>query len=325
MVKIEKMTSWWKSLLGESPDAVNPVIFEAMKRMLTLILLASLDLLGLGCQRSLMKVPEVLSLPASEGIQIPYGADSLQFGELRVPAGEGPFPLVAIIHGGCWLAAYDLGLMDAMATDLTARGYATWNLEYRRVGDAGGGWPGTFLDIAHGVDHLQTLTEDYPLDLEQLVVVGHSAGGHLALWAGSRGGLPRKSPLYTGRPLQPQGVISLAGIVDLEDYFDPNSGCGSSIDDLMGGTPSEVPERYRQTSPVFLPLMNVPRILLTGTRDPIVPTTHVNRYLTDRPDPDGLLQAREIRRAGHFEVISPGSRAWPEVVQALEDVLFTIE
>lgn len=296
-----------------------------MKRMLTLVLITSLDLLGFGCQRSLMKVPEVLALPANEGVRYNYGADSLQFGELRLPPGEGPFPVVAIIHGGCWLSAYDLRLMDAMATDFTERGYATWNLEYRRVGDAGGGWPGTFLDIANGIDHLQTLAEAQPLDLEQLVVVGHSAGGHLALWAGSRGGLPRKSPLYTGMPLQPAGVVSLAGIVDLADYYDPNSGCGGAVDDLIGATPDSIPERYRQTSPVNLPLMNVPRILLTGTEDPIVPTTHVNRYLADRPDLEGLLQAREIRRVGHFEVIAPGSRAWPEVVRAVDDLLSSVQ
>lgn len=267
----------------------------------------------------------MLTLPATEGVRYDYGTDSLQFGELRLPPGEGPFPVVAIIHGGCWLSAYDLRLMDAMATDFTERGFATWNLEYRRVGDAGGGWPGTFLDIAHGIDYLQVLGEEYPLDLEQLIVIGHSAGGHLALWAGSRGGLPRKSPLYTGLPLQPRGVVSLAGIVDLADYYDPESGCGGAIDELMGGTPDDIPERYRQASPVYLPLMNVPRLLLTGTKDPIVPSLHVNRYLIGRPDPDSLLQAREIRRAGHFEVIAPGSRAWPEVVQALSDLLFPVE
>jgi acetyl esterase/lipase len=272
------------------------------------------------CQRTLMTVPEVLALqtePPTE--QISYGPESLQFGDLRLPEGEGPFPVVAIIHGGCWLAAYDLHLMDAMATDLTQRGYATWNLEYRRVGDEGGGWPGTFEDIADGLDKLRDLAETYPLDLGRLVITGHSAGGHLALWAGSRSCLTAKSPLYRSAPIKPSGIVSLAGIVDLEHYLvRTEGGCGSAVKDLMGGFPEDVAERYRQTSPVEMPLTGIARTLITGKQDPIVPVEHVARYREAHPDQQGMIEDRRVGGIGHFEVIAPDSKAWPDILDAIE-------
>jgi len=291
-----------------------------MKRILHLIRMVFVMAYFSHCQRTLITVPEVMALQSEPPTQqISYGPESLQFGDLRLPEGEGPFPVVAIIHGGCWLATYDLHLMDAMATDLTERGYATWNIEYRRVGDEGGGWPGTFEDIADGLDKLRDLSETYPLDLDQLVVAGHSAGGHLALWAGSRSCLTGKSPLYRPDPIQPSGIVSLAGIVDLEHYLvRSGGGCGATVKDLMGGFPEERAERYRQASPVEMPLTGVARTLITGKQDPIVPVAHVARYEEAHPDPDGMIDARRIGGVGHFEVITPGSKAWPAILDAIE-------
>jgi len=274
-----------------------------------------------------MTFPEIMALPAKPATeQISYGPESLQFGDLRIPEGEGPFPVVAIIHGGCWLAAYDLHLMDAMATDLTERGYATWNLEYRRVGNEGGGWPGTFEDIADGLDKLRDLAESHPLDLDRLVITGHSAGGHLALWAGSRSCLTAKSPIYRPNPIQPSGVVSLAGIVDLEHYLvRSGSGCGASVKGLMGGFPEEVAERYRQASPVDMPLTGVARTLITGKQDPIVPVEHVKRYQEAHPDPDGMIKDQRINGIGHFEVIAPDSKAWPDILEAIEERILPVD
>src|ERR1700724_95725 len=124
-----------------------------------------------------------------EGIRLKYGDESVQFGDLYVPADEESHPVVILIHGGFWRAAYDLSLMTKLAQDLAARGIAAWNIEYRRVGNSGGGWPGTFLDVAGATDYVMTIAATYRLDLQQVVAVGHSAGGHLALWLAARGKL----------------------------------------------------------------------------------------------------------------------------------------
>src|SRR5947209_5684909 len=123
-------------------------------------------------------------------VRLPYGPEYLQFGELYLPAGDGPFPVIPLIHGGYWRARYDLTLMDGLAEDLARRGYAAWNIEYRRVGDEGGGWPGTFLDVALATDYLRELAITYPLNLQKVVTMGHSAGGHLALWLVARSRIP---------------------------------------------------------------------------------------------------------------------------------------
>ena len=123
-----------------------------------------------------------------------YGPGTDRFGELWRPAGDGPWPVVALLHGGFWRARRTLELMRPLAADLAGRGFAAWNLEYRRVGQPGGGWPGTFQDVAAGLDHLAELAGREPLDLDRLVVAGHSAGGHLALWSAARPGLPAGAP-----------------------------------------------------------------------------------------------------------------------------------
>ena len=152
--------------------------------------------------------------------RIAYGPDALQFGELWLPRRQGRHPVIVLIHGGCWRADLPgLELMDYMAADLRDRGYAVWNLEYRRIGHPGGGYPGTFRDIAAGVDHLRTIAAPHSLDLRRVALAGHSAGGHLALWAAARDRLPAESPLRTARPLPIRGVVSLAGITDLDAYI----------------------------------------------------------------------------------------------------------
>ena len=154
--------------------------------------------------------------PADHRIQ--YGEHAFAFGELRLPRGSGPHPVVVVVHGGCWQSQYDLRYMSHLSAALSQAGIATWTLEYRRIGNAGGGWPGTFDDVARGTDYVRTLAQRFPLDLNRVVVAGHSAGGHLALWVAARRNLPRESPLFTANPLPLRGVVSLAGITDLRKY-----------------------------------------------------------------------------------------------------------
>ncbi|HEX7064752.1 MAG TPA: alpha/beta hydrolase [Bacillales bacterium] len=148
--------------------------------------------------------------------RISYGDNENQFGDLRLPEGEGPYPVAIVIHGGFWRARFSLGIMARFCEELTNGGLATWNIEYRRVGQEGGGWPGTLRDAAQATDYLRRIGSDYMLDLNRVVTIGHSAGGHLALWLGGRHQLPATSPFYSGNPLPLKGAVSLAGVNDLE-------------------------------------------------------------------------------------------------------------
>lgn len=262
----------------------------------------------------LISFSDLLARPRQRAdIRIAYGSDPLQFGELWLPAGKGPHPVVILIHGGCWQA--DLPgteLMDYLAADLQARGYAVWNLEYRRIGHAGGGWPGTFLDVAVGVDHLRAIAEERRLDLSRAVVMGHSAGGHLATWASARAGLPANSPLWRSDPLPVRGLISLAGINDLESFraTGPDR-CGGpqTIDDLVGAGRRETQDLFADTSPARLPRPAVDALFVAGALDPIVPPDFDYRFAQLWNAPGVIFGG-----AGHFELIDPTSRVWREVI-----------
>ncbi|MGH8590115.1 MAG: alpha/beta hydrolase, partial [Gammaproteobacteria bacterium] len=144
-----------------------------------------------------------------------FGSDPIQFADLRLPKGKGPFPIAIVIHGGCWMKFADLQNTAPLSDALRHAGIATWNIEYHRVDNTGGGWPGTFNDVAAAADHVKTIAKTYELDLTQVIVIGHSAGGHLALWLAARHRLPKNSPLYVEKPLPIRGAINLAGPANL--------------------------------------------------------------------------------------------------------------
>jgi acetyl esterase/lipase len=270
-----------------------------------------------------LSVPDVLALPASPpDAVVPYGDDPAQFAELRLPAGDGRHPVAVVVHGGCWLGEYDLGTTSAMADALRRAGYATWHLEYRRLGMAGGGWPGTFLDVAAGVDALRQASRDHRLDLARVVAIGHSAGGHLATWAAGRRRVPRDSDVWTPDPLDVAGVVSLAGIVDLRAFLAiQESSCGGRVvTRLLGGSPSDVPERWRAASPVEMLPLGVRQILITGTDDPIVPPALGAAYAQAALAAGDRVETIVVPAAAHFEVIAPGSVAWPAVERAVRQL-----
>jgi acetyl esterase/lipase len=259
---------------------------------------------------------EILDLPPPPAdLRLSYGPLPLQFGDLRLPTTPPPHPLAILVHGGFWRARYDLAHLGHLAAALTAEGIATWSLEYRRIGDEGGGWPGTFLDVAAGADHARTLAPIYGLDLGRVITLGHSAGGHLALWLAGRSRIASAGPLHGATPLSLRGAMSLGGVVDLAEAWT------MALDDrvveqLMGGTPDTVPERYVAGNPYALLPLGVPHILMHGTEDEPVPYAIGERYAGQAAAMGDQVEMITLQGMGHFEPIDPRSAAWPLVRQA---------
>jgi acetyl esterase/lipase len=229
-----------------------------------------------------------------------YGGDASQLGELFLPAGPGPFPVVVVIHGGYWRARYDRTLMDGLCDELTGRGLAAWNLEYRRVGN-GGGWPETFLDVAAGVDQLAELAS--PLDLECVGAVGHSAGGHLALWAAARMKLPVGTPGAQPR-VRPLAVVSQAGVADLRlAWVTPPSDEPTRA--LLGDA-----DAFAVASPRELVPLGVDQLVLHGDQDVTV-SIEISRSYADAAQAAGdPCEFRILHGTGHYEHIDASSEAW---------------
>jgi acetyl esterase/lipase len=270
---------------------------------------------------------DLLKLPVTPGRRIAYGSDPLQFGELRVPAGNGPHPVAVIVHGDCWVAklgnlnerAVALDLVRPLATALTETGIATWNLEYRRLGNAGGGWPGTFQDVSQGTDYLRQIARENRLDLNRVVVMGHSAGGHLAMWLAARPKLPKSSDLYSKNPTRLKGVVILDGPADLKATLPMQLPvCGSPvIEKLLGGTPEEQPQHYREASPIEMLPLGVRQEFFAGRMF----AAQVPAYEASAKLSGDAVHAEVFSDAGHFVFIDPGSAVWPEVVKSVRALL----
>lgn len=260
---------------------------------------------------------QVAALPApAPEARISYGTDSLQFGELRLPKGKGPFPTAVLLHGGCWLAAYDLAHLRAMSAALATEGFAVWTPEYRRLGNPGGGIPGTIADAANATDHLRVLARQYPLDTSRVVLVGHSAGGQLALLVAGRPMRRSPHPLSTPTALRVTGVVALAAISDLGGYA-ATTGCGGSVPRLLGGVPGEVPEAYARWSPSALLPLGVPVRLLHGYFDKTVPMEQSRRFARAAFAAGDDAQFIMLEHSAHFDPVAPTSADWPAVLSAI--------
>jgi len=257
--------------------------------------------------------------PAAD-TRLHYGQDALQFGDLRMPAGAGPHPVAIVIHGGFWRAKYGLPYAGHMAAALTAAGIATWNVEYRRIGNPGGGWPGTFLDAASGADYARELARKYPLNLEKVISIGHSAGGHLAVWLAGRRRISQGDTLATADPIKLRGAISLAGLVDLRRAWELKLG-DNAVDVLMGGPPAKLAERYRTASPIEMAPLGIKVRLVHGTEDSIVPIEISNGYqkAASRVGDDARLVV--LGGADHFAVVDPRSEHWATVEKTAREML----
>jgi acetyl esterase/lipase len=244
-----------------------------------------------------------------------YGDHPAQVAELFLPTGE-PRGVAIVIHGGFWRAAHDRHLMDDLCEDLAAAGWAAWNLEYRRVGD-GGGWPATFEDVAVGIDTLSAQKGGLsPVLRQKCVVVGHSAGGHLALWAAARPRLPAGAP-GAAPVVHVTHAISQAGVVDLAEAERRRLG-NDAARGLLGAGPGDDPERWRLASPAALLPLGIPQLLVHGAEDEIVPATLSDGYAARARELGDDVEAVVLPRTGHFEHIDRGSHAWHTVCDWLE-------
>jgi acetyl esterase/lipase len=256
--------------------------------------------------------------------RIAYGRGPAQFGDLRLPHSPGPHPLVIFLHGGWWRSAFDLEYAGHLSAALTAEGIATWNLEYRRTGGTGGGWPATFQDAAAGADYVRVLAETIPIDLGRVAAMGHSAGGHLALWLAGRHRIPADSPLHGPPQVSLCGVIALAGAVDLRIAsrirLGESSDHAPAVHELMGGAPDEFPERYRAGSPGDLLPLGVRQILVHGTADDRVPYVLASSYTEHARECGDDARLVGIDGAGHFDPVDPESSAFEPVRDAARDL-----
>jgi acetyl esterase/lipase len=275
----------------------------------------------------------------SRGRSHRYGPHASQRADLYVPPGPGPHPVVVLIHGGSWHKRYGRVFMRWIAGDLLRRGYAVWNIEYRRLGD-GGGWPATFADVATAIDHLAALDGER-LDLDRVTLLGHSAGGHLALWAAGRPNLPAGAPgaldgsprdgptlgnsAQGGRPredpprVRPVRVISQAGVADLTLAY--RLWHGGAARALMGGSPEELPERYAAGDPIRLLPLEIPALIVHGVQDETVSVKLSRSYAETARAAGGEVELVEIEGpAGrHRAHLDPRGAAWAAVVERLDD------
>ncbi len=247
--------------------------------------------------------------PAADAT-IAYGDYAYQKIDVWLPKSAGLHPVVLMVHGGCWTTSIaDRTLMDWIADDLRKGGVAVWNIDYRGVDRPGGGYPGTFTDAAKAADQLAIDAAKYHLDLGRVVSVGHSAGGHIALWLAGRGKLPAGSPLRSAHPLPIAHVISLGGLPDLEaTAASPDNGCGTEVISQLVGNPPH----YADTSvPQLLPL-GVPQDLVNGREDRIIPYRLAIDYVAKAKAAGDRATLHTIPATGHVELIAPETAAWAE-------------
>lgn len=247
-----------------------------------------------------------------------YGPAEDQIADLRLPDGPGPYPVAVLIHGGFWRDHWMRDSTEALAVDLARRGWASWNLEYHRVG-SGGGWPATLEDVATGIDHLAIAAADHPLDLERVVAIGHSAGGHLALWSAVRPHLSDGIPDPTTQ-VRVAGVVALAAVSNLRAGYSDGIG-RDAVEDFLRRSPSDGPERYAAADPAQLLPLGIPQVVVHGALDDAVPVQMSRDYAAAASAAGDIVAYEELAETGHMELIDPDHDSWLRVAALLDDLV----
>lgn len=263
---------------------------------------------------ALMTWPDLTGRPRPEPTtQIRWGGGPAEIADLWVPEGQGPHPVVFMVHGGCWQKSIaDRTLMNWMAEGLRQRGWAVWNIEYRGVDEPGGGYPGTFLDVGGAADELLVRAGALNLDTSRITGIGHSAGGHLVLWLAARSRLPEASELASRNPLRFKGVVVSGGLADLEASRPVTlPSCLDQVYDRLTGPASTMrPDPLADTSPARLLPVGVPFVSVNGSDDRIAPPG-LAEALTQKARAAGDKASLIIVPAtGHVELVTPDTEAF---------------
>lgn len=277
--------------------------------------------LGAGAALPAVRSPTAATPDRAEGVPTPlrisYGGNESQLGELHLPAGTDPVSVVVVVHGGYWRAVHGFDLGTPLAADLANHGVAAWNVEYRRVGD-GGGWPATFTDVAAAVDALAGPVQAAAggrLDLTDVRAVGHSAGGHLAVWAAGRPLLPTGAP-GADPVVRLTRVVSQAGVLDLVTASVQGLSDGAS-DELLDGPAGAQPERYALAAPLARLPIGLAVTCVHGDADVDVPISQSEAYVSAATAAGDPATLRRLPGVDHFALIDPSTGAWAVCREAL--------
>ncbi len=280
-------------------------------------------------QPAIMSWPDLTSRPLpSPTTTIRYREGDAGVIDLWLPDGEGPHPVILMIHGGCWQKTIaDRTLMNYAAEDLRSRGLAVWNIEYRGVDEVGGGYPGTFLDVSGAIDALVDADPAFNLDTDHVVAFGHSAGGHLAVWAATRGSLSEGSPLFEAEPFPIDTVINSGGLADLQasEPVTLTSCLADIAEDLIGVPSNDRPNPFSDTSPAELLPPNAHIISVNGSLDRIAPPALGSAFTAIVRDAGGQATYREIENAGHVELIAPGTEAFETQAELMREAIDQVQ
>lgn len=259
----------------------------------------------------------------SPSAHISYGSAPSQYVELFKPRGDGPFPVLILVHGGCWIKEYaGIVQMRNVAGALAAEGIAVWNVEYRRVDEAGGGYPGTFQDMIAAVELLTATASEYHLDTARVAAMGHSAGGHLVQWLAGRARIPVSSPLHRATPYPLREVIALGSIGDLRNRVDKRGQvCGIDVVQLTGPPSAARPEIFSDTSPAELLPNGSHTVLINGALDSISPPETALAYASRAKAAGDEVETLILPGASHYDEVSADSPSFALILPVIRKAL----
>jgi acetyl esterase/lipase len=322
MVRTDLTSSGWPDLQGlPSPGVLDGSRSWSRREVLAALGAGVAAVVLGGCGDDGTSPPDADEPVEPLRTQLSYGDAPGQSVDLTIPGGVAErMPVVVLVHGGSWgRDRVDRSAMEPLVPSLLERGWAVANVGYRGVEDAGGGFPGTFEDVAAAMDALVGSSLDRPIDLARVATVGHSAGGHLALWLVSRHRLPADAP-GAGPPFGPVGAVALAGVADLR-LAATEGVLVDAVAGLLGGPPDQVPDRYAVASPAELVPIGVPVAMVHGTDDDVVPLANAQAYVAAAEAAGDPVELVVIEGSGHNDGLDPGHPAWDAALTRLERLL----